>query len=785
MMKNRKIDITVGVLIGNICAAHTDDMLNGLVNKAEEEGIKALFFMGAHANCFDELYYYEGGNKEQKFLFQFNTIFDYATMGKLDLLIVVYSTFYLYMGETKDEFFSRLKDLKVPILVVGDEYRDYANIISDNEDGIRKCMEHLIREHKCKKIAYLSGPKENNKDAKERLQAYYKVMEENKLEVTEQMVEYGDYSENAATLFGALLDHNPDLDAVVCANDTMALSGYAECRKRGLEPGVDIAITGFDDIPEAKSEKPTLTTVQQNSYDLGYMAMRQAIEICMTGNVFSAKVPVYFMHRESCGSEKDVDGVVTTICEEDTYEQIARKCALATLQNGFLYTISFAKDKVIYNMLYDLFLHIVEVTFSKEEPTQKYNMPYIENALNELLNSKKLAVSEFITAFCRQLAHISFFDIGKKKQLRITNLLYYILGYMQNKTLIASNLRNDVLQRNIWTTPFITRDMLANIDDEKQMYECLMERIHFMQVNNAYLFLLPEVKINHAVREWKCPERLRLVAKMVKGNITSMTDEIYLDAQNGLVDILSWEDCMHMAAYALFAGERVYGILLCELNTENITSMYSVSLHVGSALQFIELTMNQRAIEKQLKKRNSLLNMMSEEDALTGLYNRRGFFENAMIRLERAREKYVFCIYADLNNLKQINDQFGHNEGDYAIQKVGEYLKTGLRGSDVVGRIGGDEFAAVALISQKDMGEKLEKRIKDIEKQFNDASDKPYYIETSIGYAIYACQEKISMQDMLSKADCMLYENKKKKRKNVQKSNHLAKKNHKVLENKD
>ena len=767
MMQDRKKDITVGVLIGNICAAHTNDMLNGLVNKATEEGVKTLFFMGAHANCFDELYYYEGGNKEQKYLFQFNTIFDYATMGKLDLLIVVYSTFYLYMGETKDEFFSRLKGLTIPVLIVGDEYGDYANIISDNEDGISKCMEHLIQEHKCKKIAYLSGPKENNKDARERLHAYYKVMEENGLEVTEQMVEYGDYSENAAVFFGALLDHNPGLDAVVCANDTMALSGYKECRKRGLEPGVDIAITGFDDVPEAKSEKPALTTIQQNSYDLGYMAMRQAVEICLTGEVTSAKVPVYFIHRESCGSEKDVDGIVCKFSKEDTYEQIARKCTVDTLQNGFLYRISFAEDKIIYNTLFELFYYIVENSLGDEEQVQKYNMHYIENKLNELLASKKMAVSEFITAFCRQLADISFLEISKSKQMRINNLLYYILGYMQNTTLIASNLRNDVLQRNIWTTPFITRDMLANIDDEKQMYECLMERIHFMQVSNAYLFLLPEVQINHSVRDWSCPKCLTLVAKMVNGEIVSLPAGIYLDATHGLKDIISWEECMHMAAYALFAGERIYGILLCELNTENITSMYSVSLHVGSALQFIELTMNQRAIEEQLKKRNNLLNMMSEEDALTGLYNRRGFFENAMLCLEQGKGQYIFCIYADLNNLKQINDQFGHKEGDFAIRKVAEYLQGGLRDTDIVGRIGGDEFAALAVIPSEDMGERLEQRIKGIEKRFNDASDKDYYVETSIGYATFRWREKMSIQDMLSQADKMLYENKKNKRKNV------------------
>lgn len=248
---------------------------------------------------------------------------------------------------------------------------------------------------------------------------------------------------------------------------------------------------------------------------------------------------------------------------------------------------------------------------------------------------------------------------------------------------------------------------------------------------------------------------------------SSCKDGIYLDATHGLKDIISWEECMHMAAYALFAGERIYGILLCELNTENITSMYSVSLHVGSALQFIELTMNQRAIEEQLKKRNNLLNMMSEEDALTGLYNRRGFFENAMLCLEQGKGQYIFCIYADLNNLKQINDQFGHKEGDFAIRKVAEYLQGGLRDTDIVGRIGGDEFAALAVIPSEDMGERLEQRIKGIEKRFNDASDKDYYVETSIGYATFRWREKMSIQDMLSQADKMLYENKKNKRKNV------------------
>lgn len=66
MMTNNKM--TVGILMGNICASHSDDMLNGIIHRAADCGVQTIFFMGAHANCFDELYYYDGGNKEQKYL---------------------------------------------------------------------------------------------------------------------------------------------------------------------------------------------------------------------------------------------------------------------------------------------------------------------------------------------------------------------------------------------------------------------------------------------------------------------------------------------------------------------------------------------------------------------------------------------------------------------------------------------------------------------------------------------------------------------------------------------
>lgn len=771
-MKNNTL--TVGILIGNICSAHSDSMLNGLVHRAADCNVQTLFFMGAHANCFDELYYYEGGNKEQKYLFQFNAVFNYARLGKLDVLIIAYSTFYLYMEESKEEFFCRFNDLNIPIIIIGDQYKDYTNVISDNCDGIRKCMEHLIEQHGCKKIAYLSGPKENNRDATERLEAYIQVMQEHHFRIEEDMIQFGDYSANSASLFGKILDTYPDIEAVVCANDTMALAGYEECKKRGLIPGTDIAITGFDDIPEAKSAFPSLTTIEQNTYDLGYLAMKKAIDLCHDGDLAPVKVPVYFKHRESCGSEKKIEETFCELSDDNACEKIARQCSDDILQKVFLYKMSIIEDKDIREILYSVFHHISSIYYKKEDV--EYDVDFIDASMRTLINSNKLSINGFVTELYREITTIIFHGKDQHKQGMLSNLLLHILDYIQNITVIEFNNRIDTLQRNIWTTPFITRDMIANIDDNIQMYDCLMERLRFMQINNAYLFLLDKPQINHHIADWQCPKELSLVAKIENGFISQVHKEETLNRKNGFIDIISWSGSNNMAVYSLFAGKYTYGILTCEMTADNITSMYSASLHIGSALQFIELTKNQRKIQAELevamialKNKNDILNMISEKDELTGLYNRRGFLENAMAMMSKAKNCYILCIYADLDHLKQINDQFGHQEGDFAIKQAAQYLQTSLRSTDVIGRIGGDEFAAVAIVKNDYMGIEISDRILLTSKSFNQSSDKPYYIEVSIGYALYKWSEDLELNQMLSAADLMLYESKAKRRKDARK----------------
>ena len=152
-------------------------------------------------------------------------------------------------------------------------------------------------------------------------------------------------------------------------------------------------------------------------------------------------------------------------------------------------------------------------------------------------------------------------------------------------------------------------------------------------------------------------------------------------------------------------------------------------------------------------------------DELTGIFNRRGFYESAnSIFTSRDNEgKKGVLIFADLDNLKKINDSFGHEEGDFAIITAAGYLQKGLRNTDVVARIGGDEFAAFAIFEDESIILTLPSRIKGIIQKYNEGSDKEYNVTMSIGVYELTCSPSEKIRMYMEGADLRLYEDKKKK----------------------
>jgi diguanylate cyclase (GGDEF)-like protein/PAS domain S-box-containing protein len=166
------------------------------------------------------------------------------------------------------------------------------------------------------------------------------------------------------------------------------------------------------------------------------------------------------------------------------------------------------------------------------------------------------------------------------------------------------------------------------------------------------------------------------------------------------------------------------------------------------------------------KRMEEALRALSLRDELTGLYNRRGFLTLAEQQLKVADRvnKGMLLIFADLDGMKQINDTLGHPEGDRALIDVGYILKKTFRESDIIARFGGDEFVVLSLETPESSADVLTNRLTEHMTYHNKYENRSYRLSVSIGIARYDPENPLSLHDLLIRADRVMYENKKDKK---------------------
>ena len=163
----------------------------------------------------------------------------------------------------------------------------------------------------------------------------------------------------------------------------------------------------------------------------------------------------------------------------------------------------------------------------------------------------------------------------------------------------------------------------------------------------------------------------------------------------------------------------------------------------------------------------SALRSLSLIDDLTGLYNRRGFADlgDQHLKLARRSGRGVTLVYVDLDRFKTINDSLGHHVGDRALIRVADILRDSFRRSDILARMGGDEFAVLALEASGENTEMMIHRLRERVMAFNRNSPEPYRLAMSIGTARHDGDTRIRLDDLVAQADSAMYEEKRGKRK--------------------
>lgn len=511
------------------------------------------------------------------------------------------------------------------------------NASFDFDEGFAQIVRHVVDFHGRKKIHFMAGFK-GNPISESRIRVAKKTMEDYGLELSDEDVSYGDFwsgPTEAATI--KLIEEGRVPEAVICANDSMAISVCNVLKKNGYRVPEDVVVTGFDGIEEIKFTTPGITSVKCSFADLGVEIGKLIPEILdrrITGGNY--KVLPKLMPSGSCGCEdhreSDVSEYLTTMHNNHyVFRDNEHKLFASAVQIQMAETLEAASKAVELEMNFNTFVFLTE------------------DCINETIDPRYNGNAD---SFGEQMC--LFFD---------ASALY-------------NNTSDDVPRM------FPTKDILPNLD-------------------------------------WNLSDKYPLIFSAIN-----------------LLDIPLGYVCFHYFSIDFYDYMKI---------PQRIDSL-------SNAISGLRFMRHQRYLTSQIEQ-------MYKSDALTKLNNRNSFnkeYEKLISAL--GENEYISVILADLDNLKGINDNFGHDEGDNAICVVANALLHIFGESAVCCRFGGDEMIAVTRYRVDEKA--VKSRFEDYFAEYNRTSKKPYRVGASVGVYSVEGSDRFDFEELFKEADKKMYEEK-------------------------
>ena len=563
-----------------------------------------------------------------------------------------------------------------PIISIGADLKlpDSYYIETECRTAYENAVGHLKNKHDCKRIAFLSSNRTGSREALMRFDAFKKALRKHKLIFNENLVFEGDWDlVRAKEIMAKKYSKKESLnfDAILCANDLMALGCQQHFLSIGVKIPEELKIIGFDDSTYAAQSTPRLSTMSQNIFEQGRIGAELAYKK-LNGEEIPAvtHIPVTPLYKQSCGCIP-LDNNDDIYC--DDYDNILHAGLSA---NGIQkMTGQFYNTLTSIESLYRL-LDLSQTTET---------LHHFANTLDKILNALDIP---------------SCFVCFYKKPIMLDKGKDFVLPHNASVLMMLD-----------------TERKIRNYDPG----------IEFNPTKNPFP---PEYFTNF-------PGSFMI--------------------------------------HPLFSGRKNYGYIVCKIKTSNY-SMHSVSMKIlintiASNYEYTRSLTRTKSLSKlnsSLQQSNSTLDLQSKTDELTKILNRRGFMELGQKTIDLAIDvnSQGVIFFADLDGLKKINDTYGHDMGDEAIKAAADVLSHALRSSDTVGRLSGDEFAAIAVGMKLTHEPKFREKISDLCAVISKDRKFPFKLSMSVGAVEFSKEEAItSLSDLLALADDKLYIEKNKKHK--------------------
>lgn len=764
---NREKKLTIGILVSGILDDATRAICQGARNASMAENVNLVFLPGK---------YWERDLSEHSELiyeYQYNTIFSYARPETVDGIVVAADC--IGSLTTRDRIEVLLQDYKdIPCVLVASKIDGYVSVTFNNSMGIDEGMNYLIKKAGFTKFGMIGGSSDNS-DAEDRKQAFIRNLTENGIAFRDEMFVEGNLSRGCQDKAAKLLDDNPGIEAIFCVNDGTALGLYDEMKKRKLVPGRDISVLGYDDSMLAIMAEPSLSSVRADMGELGAEAFKMLMRMLDGISVESCTMPTKFVLRNSFTGASTVD------VEENGGYKFNLDSAFNDIFYRYRHEEKPEKMEVLKGAFCSLFEKLID-TFEIEE-TRLEDYRELQQLTDQFLDLGAVGYADvenlliFLEEIYRGLKRRQKSEARRFELRDFFSVIYRKMILAMN--CLAGAMKEAENQSNYSMKLFI-RDMLQFEKGNDKSYAYLLGNLDWMNIENAYIYTF-EKPITHLYKErFSVPHELYLKAYLQDGEVTSVSanEQKVLFADIFHNRFMKEDKRYNLVLSPLFANEMLYGVLLSDLTESIYVNGEFLVNQMGAAAKMISLLRTNEQIQQQLEEslatlheNNIALDTLSKSDGLTGIFNRRGFYDAAekMIAECKTWKKDLLVVYVDMNNLKIINDRYGHEEGDFSLKLIGDMLIKTVEGKGIAGRIGGDEFACVIHYQGGDDSAAILQRIYQSFDDFNAQSEKDYNVTVSAGAYLLKPETQLTLAEALTLADEKLYEVKQLRKKTVAK----------------
>ncbi|GGJ46797.1 EAL domain-containing protein [Deinococcus roseus] len=695
---------SVAVLLDCVFEYHRE-LLRGIESRLNQAGVSSVVLVGRELHPTDPTF--QHANDVYQLL---------RPEDHLGVIVGAASLGHRSSDQQLQDFYQRLSGL--PVVTIGRETAGCSVVQVDNRSGMTLMMQHLLSDRGFRKFVFLKGT-EGNQDARDREEVFCSMLQQHGLNPAQQHMLQGEFfGPRAEEEMRKLLGVTRDFEAVVCANDEMALMVLHTLQEHGLRVPQDVVVVGFDDSPGAAYSDPPLTTVRQPLFQQGWQAADLLLDH-LQGSVYPQK--------RILNSELVIRASSRNLTPEFSAQDPWRSMDLpADLLQGLQQAVTCKSPELFL----DPFQRHLQDHPSGYEDTQALKLlSRLEAHLAADLPAKNLSMLRSVVFQTRNM-------LVRREHFRTARAA---LTPGRNPSHLH-RLELSLISQTEWGS------LRGDLERYLQWYH--------MQGIAVALYPQPGPQVDDQLRVFFTTQHEN------QGNASSL-----------------WEHLLkvpHLLVLPLFVRDTHLGLLLADslqaqqVDIEHLQYLLSSGLHHIHFNQqqqkyTLELRENMDRSASEVAELSQQMEYLAVHDEVTGLANKTLFQAHLeqVIHHPQAQHDYA-VLFLDVDRFKKINDTYGHRTGDLFLKTLAEKLQGILRPYDTVARFGGDEFAV--LLSNVSQSHTISEVVLRLQRELGQPFEVcGHHIQTTVSVGVVTGDPRYTqVEDLLRDADIAMYEAKKK-----------------------